>query len=131
MRNVLWLLFFISLSASAARIILTPMFAPTTGLVSIKDDNFCKMQARVAEKSIRDAKIAIPLDETLDAWDSFVADNKNHNTFNAADMARFKNMIVLAFQLTKKYPDVPSVSFGDHVYSACLVAASKDNKIKI
>ena len=92
--------------------------------LTMEDDAACQTQSRVSAAAVQNARLDLSLESQLNTWDDFMSSEKAEK-YDRADLLLHRELIIVAWNIAEKYPDVTPKQYGEYVYASC--AADKQN----
>jgi len=107
-----------------------PYYPPTSSRVTLVDSESCEIQATLGTLALHNAKYGITLEEQMESWDTFLhSDKAQLYTQDELDLGR--NIIVFAWTVIKRYPEISPDDYGDSVFDACVNSKPPINTTQI
>jgi len=118
-----------ALQAGEPTIITVPYYPVLADELTMKEDAACQTQARISAKALQNARLAVSLETQLEVWDKFMASD-DASAFTRDELTQHRKLIVIAFNMAEKFPDVKPNEYGDYVYSSCAGDKLKNTSVK-
>lgn len=115
----------LALQAGQPQLITVPYYPVLADTLTMEDDKACQTQARISAKALQNARLEVTLEDQLKIWDDFTASEAG-KLFSPEELKMHRRLIVIAWNIAEKFPDVKPNEYGDYVYSSC--AGTKLNK---
>ena len=110
----------LSLAVHAKAQYITIPFTPQIAdEVTMAENDQCDTEAHFSEASFEEARTDISLVGILSQWDAYEL-TKEGQEYSKAELARYRGLTAMAWQLANKYPMLDSVNYGDEVFDACI-----------
>lgn len=91
---------------------------PHYNKVTLQDSKVCRLYATDASKGLISAAAGNSMDEQLKLWATFALSVKG-SQFTHDELAVHRNLIIYAWSVSAKYPDLTPQNFGEYIYNAC------------